>query len=411
MKILYISNEYPPETGLGGIGTYTKYCAEGMAARGHTVHVLCRSPSQILGTTIQSGVNVHRIAAGRYPLPSGRLFFPLRKFCRSKAPRSLVRLAWAKQVYETYKTRLCLQIKFDIIEYPECGGEGYYFYNVVNVVKVVRLHTPWEIVRKLDKIRQARLDTLVLSHCERSAARHASFITSPSRALAETLKHTWHLPEPTIIANPIVTSGFKMATGEKWLFLGRVEYRKGAHILIQAYTQLCRLCRPPVLQIVGRPYGKLPDGSDYEDYISNLLSKVPDSGKIEWVRGVEYQDVHCYLQDSSVAIFPSLWENMSYSCLEAMASGLAVVASNCGGFPEMISHNKTGVLVKPCDIAALAEALVSLRLQPESIKVLGNNARRHVQKNFDASRICSSLEALYNAFILARQESDKIPKG
>ena len=47
MRILFISNEYPPDTGLGGIGTYTGHIAEGLALRGHTVQVICRSVSGV----------------------------------------------------------------------------------------------------------------------------------------------------------------------------------------------------------------------------------------------------------------------------------------------------------------------------------------------------------------------------
>ena len=81
MNILYISNEYPPETGYGGIGTYTVHIAEGMAARGHSVHVLCRSQSTEVFTVKQHGVVVHRTPPGVYPLPSQRMYYPLRKLC------------------------------------------------------------------------------------------------------------------------------------------------------------------------------------------------------------------------------------------------------------------------------------------------------------------------------------------
>ena len=74
MKILYISREYPPETGFGGIGTYTKCIAEGMAARGHEVHVI--SGNMINENQIQNvnDVTIHRIRSGHYPLPQNRFF-------------------------------------------------------------------------------------------------------------------------------------------------------------------------------------------------------------------------------------------------------------------------------------------------------------------------------------------------
>jgi len=124
MKILYISNEYPPETGYGGIGTYTMHCAEGMAARGHLVHVLCRSLSAEAFTIEQNGVMVHRTSPGVYPLPSHRIFYPVRMLCYKAIPHGLSRLAWARQVYAAYQGLVALKEKFDIIEYPIAEGKA-----------------------------------------------------------------------------------------------------------------------------------------------------------------------------------------------------------------------------------------------------------------------------------------------
>jgi glycosyltransferase involved in cell wall biosynthesis len=395
MNLLYISNEYPPETGFGGIGTYTKHCAEGMAVRGHKVHVICRSESGQPNTTIQSGVIVHRISPGSYPLPSHRFFFPFRKLCYHAVPDSLVRLAWAKQAYETYINELSCQGSIDIVEYPECGGEGYYFSKNPTIVKIVRLHTPWEMVRTLDKIVQLPLDRYLLSSLEKSAVRRASCITSPTQKLADILQHRWHLSQVVVIPNPITPPSFTLTEGNDLLFLGRVEYRKGVHILIKAYTQLCRQVTPPLLRLVGKPYGKLPDGADYGESISRLIDSVPSNGAIEWVRGVSHSRVIDYLRKSSIAIFPSVWENFSYSCLEAMSCGLAVIVSNCGGFPEMITNGKTGLLVEPNDVTELAEAMVKLLSQPQLVKKIGNNARLHVNNNYTTADVCSRIETMY----------------
>jgi glycogen synthase len=399
MNILYISNEYPPETGHGGIGTYTKHCAEGMAARGHNVRVLCRSESGEPSITAESGVWVQRIPAGSYPLPSQRFFFHVRKFCYHAVPDSLVRLAWAKKVYETYRHGLSEFEAPDIIEYPECGGEGYYFSEVRDIVKIVRLHTPWEMVRKLDDIRQPPCDRYLLSHIERSAARHASFLTSPTQALAAIVKRRWRLSCSVVIPNPIPSTDFTLSEGNDLLFLGRVEHRKGVHILIEAYSQLCRLVTPPPLRLVGKPYGKLQDGTEYGDFISRLIARVPLNGLIEWIKGAPYASVKTYLRQSSIALFPSIWENLSYACLEAMASGLAVIASHCGGFPEMIAHGETGVLVEPNNAPALTEALLKLIREPQLLKKIGANARDHIGKNYDTELICKRVETVYLDFL------------
>jgi glycogen(starch) synthase len=402
MNILYISNEYPPETGHGGIGTYTKYCAEGMAARGHRVYVICRSPSMEESMSAIGGVIVLRTLPGRYPLPGHRFFFPLRNFCYHAIPQSLVRLAWARQAYQTYKNKLSGKVGIDIVEYPECGGEGFYFSRVKKLPGIARLHTPWEMVRKLDGITQAPIDCFLHDFVERRAVQTASLVTAPTQALADILKRRWRLSQVFVVPNPIPTDAFSIAKGADLLFLGRIEYRKGAHILIEAYARLCRRLTPPLLRLVGAPYGKLSDGTDYGDYISRLIDSVPANGSVEWVRGVNYSGVFDYIRRSSIAFFPSLWENMSYSCLEAMASGLAVVASNCGGFPEMITSGETGLLAEPKSVTSLMEAMKRLIMSSSLRKKLGGNARAAVRERFSSETVCPRIEAIYRDVLRRR---------
>ncbi|MGB7567600.1 MAG: glycosyltransferase family 4 protein [Chitinivibrionales bacterium] len=399
MNILYISNEYPPETGYGGIGTYTMHIAEGMAARGHSVHVLCRSQSTEAFTVKQHGVVVHRTPPGVYPLPSQRMYYPLRKLCYAAIPHSLFRLAWARQVYGAYKDLTASKEKFDIIEYPECGGEGYYFSHERRVPRVIRLHTPWEMVRGLDSIHESLFDRGLLGHIERNAARCATAITSPSSALAKELKSRWNLKKITIFPNPLPFDNSTMTSGNDWIYTGRIEYRKGVHILIEAYARLCQSQTPPMLRIIGKPYGKLPNGVEYSDYIAQLITRKGCDRKIEWIRGMPLASIPGFLQRSNVAIFPSLWENLSYSCLEAMANGLTVIASRCGGFPEIINNGENGLLFEPENISQLTDILSMLLHNPVLGRNLGISARKSIETVYNSSIVCKDAEFFYGNVI------------
>lgn len=182
MNILFISNEYPPDTGFGGIATYSRHAAEGLAMRGHSVHVICRSTSGGDHTSLENGVSVHRVAPGPYPLPQTGLLFLLRKMCYAAIPQSLVRLAWAKTVAKTFVRLVKEGGSFDIIEYPECGAEGFYLEPVVRghgCATVARLHTPWEIIHSFDKLKEPFFDVKFQSFIERASARCASTVLRP----------------------------------------------------------------------------------------------------------------------------------------------------------------------------------------------------------------------------------------
>jgi glycosyltransferase involved in cell wall biosynthesis len=396
MQILYISNEYPPETGFGGIATYTKNMAQGMSLLGHDVHVICRSSTGTRHWEMDGAVSIHRTGPGQYPLPASDAFYLFRKVCRRLIPHSLERLAWAREAFRTLQSIVSSQGDFDIIEYPECGGEGFYVTTDKNGVSVARLHTPWELVASFDGIRENAVEKMLLSHLDRASVLAASGVSCPTQSLADLIKKRWHLDRVSVFPNPVTADDFPLSSGDDWIYTGRVERRKGVHVLIQAYANLRASINvtPPLLRIVGRPYGSM-NGIDYGEYIDDLIRKNNLTRAIEWIRGTDHESVKRYLARSSVAIFPSLWENLSYSCLEAMASGCAVVASRCGGFTEIIRHGENGLLCGPGDPDELTQMLSSLCKTSGMQAALGAAARTTVQKTYDTAVVCKRAEKWY----------------
>lgn len=95
-------------------------------------------------------------------------------------------------------------------------------------------------------------------------------------------------------------------------------------------------------------------------------------------------------------LMPSRTEALGYAVIEAGYAGLAVIASNVGGLPEVIEHEKTGLLVPPENAEALADAMRTLLLNPERAKQYGTALRAHVQKEFSKGRMVRETLALYH---------------
>jgi glycogen(starch) synthase len=402
MIILFVSNEYPPDTGFGGIGTYTLHAAEGLAARGHRIHVICRGVSDKNETIICNGVTLHRVIPGPYTLPSTRLFFPFRMICYRTIPQSLVRLAWAKTVERTIADLRNAGLLFDLIEYPECGAEGFYVKQATGAT-IVRLHTPWSLIHKFDDLGGPGADRILQEYLEKGATRKATAITAPSQALAALLKKRWRLPQVTVYPNPLPAGSFPQTKGGGWIYSGRIERRKGIDVLLRAYARLCAEHTAPPLMLLGRSYGRLKNSEEYGNYIRSLIANPALSEKVTWIPGVPQYDVATYLSRSSVAFFPSLWENFPYACLEAMACGCAVVASRCGGFPEMIDDGLSGILVEPGAETALYGAMLRLLQEPALVTKLGAAARVRVASCFDRESVCERAEGFYRS--LCRESS------
>lgn len=393
MRILYVSSEYPPETGFGGIATYTKHISEAMASLGHEVHVLCRATDREY-TRKNGGVTVHRLFCEPHPLPRMRCLYPFRKISYWFVLQSLHRISWAKTVCNAVN-KLSRNSSFDIIEYPECGAEGY-FLSKKRFPTVVRLHTPWTIVHELNIANENPVDCLFQEYLERRSIKNAEIITSPSNAILNMLNKRWKIGQAFVFANPIPVSNYgRKKKGFGWVYTGRLEFRKGVHILVKAYAIVCKKRSPPPLHLIGRSYGNMPDGRTYEQYIRQLIAENGLIDRILITPEVNQTDIGTILNNFEVGFYPSLWENLPYSCLEAMASQTVVCASDCGGFPEMICHGENGLLFKCGDESSLADIMLQLIDNKYKMDELGIQARLNVLEKFDSSVIGKIAEDVY----------------
>ena len=151
-----------------------------------------------------------------------------------------------------------------------------------------------------------------------------------------------------------------------------------------------------MLKIIGNPYGKLPDGASYEEYILCKIAEHGIADRVEWIKGATPAEIKIFLLHATIAIFPSLFENFPYACLEAMASGCCVVASHCGGYPEMITSGETGILFDTGNSDALCTALERVLNEPYLATRIGGLARETVGR-FDVSTLAPLMEQFYEA--------------
>jgi glycosyltransferase involved in cell wall biosynthesis len=114
------------------------------------------------------------------------------------------------------------------------------------------------------------------------------------------------------------------------------------------------------------------------------------------------QNVSEILACCDMAVLPSQAEGFSNALLEYMAMGLPTVATDVGGNPEVIENGRNGLLVKPNEPAALADALLSLLENPQFASQLGAAGRERVRRHFDFGQLTSNVDALYTELLQAR---------
>jgi glycosyltransferase involved in cell wall biosynthesis len=100
-----------------------------------------------------------------------------------------------------------------------------------------------------------------------------------------------------------------------------------------------------------------------------------------------------------VAVLPSFFEGLGRSLLEAMVLGKPVVATDVGGIPEVVKHNKNGFLVSPGDSVALAEAIIKLLKDKELCQKMGEEGRRQINERFSAKKMVDDIEGVYQEML------------
>jgi glycosyltransferase involved in cell wall biosynthesis len=178
-----------------------------------------------------------------------------------------------------------------------------------------------------------------------------------------------------------------------------LEPYRGYHVFMRALPELLKRRPNARVLIVGADdvsYGARPTqaqngGTKWKDIFANeVRPHISDSDwqRVHFLGHVPYQYFIPLLQLSSVHVYLTYPFVLSWSLLEAMSAGCAIVASDTQPLHEAIAHNETGRLVNFFDPKALAQEVCDLLDNPAERVRLGANARAFAQQNYDLQTVC-----------------------
>ena len=168
--------------------------------------------------------------------------------------------------------------------------------------------------------------------------------------------------------------------------VGRQEFQKGQKYLLIALQKIVRRHPNTILLLAGR------QGHATEE----LKATLKRSSVSHHVRVLGHRDdIPNLLACADVFVFPSLYEGLGGSIIEAMALGLPVVASDLPAIRELVRPEENGLLVAPQSPDELADAVATLLDMPEWASTLGRRGRRRFLDRFTAERSHQRLMDLY----------------
>jgi glycosyltransferase involved in cell wall biosynthesis len=170
------------------------------------------------------------------------------------------------------------------------------------------------------------------------------------------------------------------------LAVGRVEPQKGHRYLIEAMPAILEQVSGAVLLVAGRPGASSP-------MVESLIEQLGLADRVMLLG--RRSDVPRLLGAADVFVFPSLFEGLGVSLLQAMGRALPVVTTNRRPMSDVVDDGTTGVLVPAEDPAAIAEMVTRLFADPAERNRLGAAARQEVAGEYDADEVAARVERFY----------------
>lgn len=406
MRILQLTDLYPPF--IGGLEEHVRNLAHGLAARGHEVAVATMTDGRLVEREQDGQVRVHRVRgtaqrAAVVTTPSGKPFAPpfpdpelvlgLRRVIDDEQPDVVHAHNWLARSFMPLKGRRRAPLLVSLHDYGVACAKRSYLYrgrpcSGPGFAKCLRCAAR--------NYGAARGMAITLGNWAMSPAQRATvdLFLPVSRAVAEgnglDEMGVPHEVVPNFVPDDVSSRAdaddptlAALPDGPFWLFVGALSPHKGLDVLLAAYEGLVEA---PPLVLIGPTTPDAPQRWPANTVVLGSL---------------RHAAVMAAWRRAALGVVPSVFPDPCPTvALEAMAAGVAVVASNVGGLPDIVAHGESGLLVPPGDPQALRAALARLAGDPDLTRRMGAAGRERVAA-FTASDVVRRIEAIYGRLVAA----------
>lgn len=242
----------------------------------------------------------------------------------------------------------------------------------------------WLVLKRVDKI-------ITVSESVRNDVIKTNWDIEPSKVV--TVKNCLELKTIDSIKISRTEARLKLGIPEGDVVfgtVGRLVPTKGQSYLIESFSRVLKEIPNSRLVIMGEGllYKKLTEQAEALHLSSRILFTGYREDVLELIRGLD------------VFVLPSLAEGLSIALLEAMASGLPVIASNVGGIPEVFGNSDCGRLINSRDVDSLFTAMLGIGiLDDKQKKAIGEEGRKRIEQEFTADVMIKQLDEVYKSVL------------
>jgi len=386
LHVVLMSQDYPPGP-MNGIARIVRELARELARRGHVVRMLTRGSVQHR-VDLEDGLWVHRIVPDEHDRPPA-----------PAVPQHIWNYS-ASMAEEL--GRIDARRPVDVVIPPNWDSEGIAAMLDGRYRVLLGLHTPLKTLVRVDLDKRGEAaDPIVteLLGAERFTYQHADgFIASGAAVVAEIEEeYRLRLPRDRIGFVPHGLPDMSVCApqvpphdGTRFLFVGRLEARKGIDILLPCVPRLAGQGLHTTLVVLGDDSFVLPDGTTARGMFETQWPE--HEGRVEFLGRADDQELARQYAACDAVVVPSRYESFGLTILEAMMFAKPVICANVGGMRYLVADGVNGLLTPPEDVDALSVAMARLAGDPELCAEMGRRGRAIYEARFSVGRMATDVE-------------------
>lgn len=389
LTVMMLTWEFPPRI-IGGISPHVYYLSRNLAKNGVKVYVVtCDFPGAPQHEVID-GVEVFRIDSYKNPSPDFATWVYLMNVNMQKEAAALVNSLGGKvdifHAHDWLVANAGIGLKhvfrkplLTTIHSTEIGrrnGIHFDYERMIHETEAWLTYEAWRVICCSD---------YMVSHVKWAFGLPTDkLVMIPNGVEAEAYARVEHEDLSSF------RSKFALPEEKIVLFVGRLVYEKGVHVLINAVPKVLEKVNAKFI-IVGNGYMK--------EQLSNIVKNMGVAHKVNFTGFVDDETLRKLQKCADVSVVPSLFEPFGIVALEAMAAKSPVVVSDTGGLSEIVEHEVTGVKVYANNPESLTWGITKVLLDENFAKMIKENAYKKVQEKYNWNKIAQQTKATYETIL------------